>query len=250
MSDAANQTQAPEAYGAFLSERRGEILQRVAQAAARSGRAASEVSMIAVSKTVDVPAVAQAWDAGWRAFGENRPQELHRKLEGIRTSYPQMADVRFDMIGNLQKNKVNLVLECRPALVHSVSSAQLAEVISRRAVARGIRVPCLLETNVSGEESKSGFSPDEVRAAAEGLCALPGLDVQGLMTMAPAGDPSRARATFSGLRELRDELRGRMGRELPTLSCGMSDDFPIAVEEGATLLRLGRIVFDPNHPVD
>ena len=105
----------------------------------------------------------------------------------------------------------------------------------------------LLEANVSGEASKSGFSPDELRAAAEGVVALPGIRVLGLMTMAPAGDADAARRTFSGLRELASELRDRTGLPLPELSCGMSDDFEIAVEEGSTLVRLGRCVFDQGY---
>ena len=107
-----------------------------------------------------------------------------------------------------------------------------------------------MEANVSGEASKSGFSPEELRAAAEKIVALPGISVRGLMTMAPAHDADAARRTFSGLRELAGELRARTGLALPTLSCGMSDDFGIAVEEGSTLVRLGRCVFDPGYNLD
>ena len=108
----------------------------------------------------------------------------------------------------------------------------------------------LVETNVSGERSKSGLSPDELRSEIEGILELPGIRVGGLMTMAPAGDPDAARRTFSGLRELADDLRARTGCALETLSCGMSDDFGIAVEEGSTLVRLGRCVFDPGYNLD
>ena len=160
-----------------------------------------------------------------------------------------MAGVRFDMIGNLQKNKINQVIG-RVRLIHSISSAHLAEAVSTRCEARGIVADVLLETNVSGERSKSGFSPDELRSAIEGVLALPGIRVEGLMTMAPAGDADAARRTFSGLRELADELRGRTGLALRTLSCGMSDDFEVAVEEGSTLVRLGRCVFDPGYRLD
>ena len=232
-------------YEAFLRSRRAEILERVAAAAGRSGRDASEVEVIAVSKTVGADEVVDAIHAGWTRFGENRPQELGRKLEAL-SRVPEGADVTFDMIGNLQKNKINQVIG-RVRLIHSVSSAHLAEAISKRSEARGIASDVLLEVNVSGEASKSGFSPDEVRAAAEALVALPGIDVRGLMTMAPAGSPEVARATFSGLRELAEELRSRTGLSLETLSCGMSDDFEIAVEEGSTLVRLGRCVFDQGY---
>ena len=229
-------------YEAFLRERRAQILGRVAEACARTGRDPSEVSAIAVSKTVDARTVRLAHAAGWDAFGENRPQELVRKLAALEGD-PSMAGVTFDMIGNLQRNKVNQVIG-RVRLIESVSSAQLAEVVSSHGVARGLVSDVLLEVNVSGEASKSGFTPDGVRAAAEGLCALPGIRLRGLMTMAPAHDPSAARATFGGLRELADDLRARTGLALGVLSCGMSDDFELAVEEGSTLVRIGRYAFD------
>lgn len=234
-----------ERYAAFLAKRREEILQRIAEAAARAGRNPAEVELLAVSKTVDVPQVDLAWKAGYRAFGENRPQELARKLAGI-AAYPEMAGVRFDMIGHLQTNKVREVVG-NVTLIHSVSSLHLAEAISKRGVGHNLTSDVLLEVNVSGEESKSGFSPDEVRASFEDILALPALRVHGLMTMAPAHDMDAARRTFSGLRELRDELAARGGLELPVLSCGMSDDFQIAVEEGSTIVRLGRTVFDPRY---
>ena len=238
--------QTPDGYLEFLKERRAEILGRVKDAADRAGRSVDEVSALAVSKTVDVPAVRLAWEAGWRAFGENRPQELRRKVTGC-AAFPEMADARFDMIGNLQTNKINQVIEAEPTLVHSVSSLHLATAISRRAESHGVTLPILLEVHVSGEESKSGFSPEEAAASVDEVLALPALDLRGLMTMAPAGDRDAARRTFSGLRELAERLRAATGLPLDTLSCGMSDDFPIAVEEGATLLRLGRVVFDPGH---
>lgn len=234
-----------ESYEAFLEERRGEILDRVSGAAARAGRRAADVLPIAVSKTVTAREVLLARRAGWRAFGENRPQELSRKLAALEGE-PGCAGLRFDMIGNLQKNKINQVIG-RVTLIHSISSAHLAEAVSTRCEARGIVADVLLEANVSGEASKSGFSPEELVAAAEDVATLPGIRVLGLMTMAPAGDADAARRTFSGLRDLAEELRGRTGLPLETLSCGMSDDFEIAVEEGSTLVRLGRCVFDQGY---
>ncbi|MDM8271367.1 YggS family pyridoxal phosphate-dependent enzyme [Thermophilibacter provencensis] len=234
-----------EQYARFLRERREEILERVAAAAGRAGRSAGDVRAIAVSKTVGPREVLLARGAGWDAFGENRPQELGRKLEAL-GQLPEMAGVRFDMIGNLQKNKINQVIG-RVTLIHSISSEHLAEAVSVRSEARGICSDVLLEVNVSGEASKSGFAPDELRAAVERVVALPGLCVRGLMTMAPVGDADAARRTFSGLRELAEELRGRTGLALETNSCGMSDDFEIAVEEGSTLVRLGRCVFDQGY---
>ena len=205
-------------YELFLARRRRDIVARLCAAASRAGRDASEVGMLAVSKTVEPEAVLRAWRAGWRAFAENRPQELSRKLAFVEgEALPEMAGARFDAIGNLQKNKINQVIG-KVGLLHSVSSADLAAAVSSRC---------------------------EARAAAESLAALPAIRVRGLMTMAPRGDADAARRTFSGLRELARELEGRTGLELPVLSCGMSDDFEVAVEEGSTLVRLGRIVFDP-----
>lgn len=234
-----------DTYEDFLLRRHREIGALIAQAAGRSGRDASEVRALAVSKTVGFEEVLAAWRAGWRAFGENRPQELVRKLDATQAT-PEMAGVRFDMIGNLQKNKINQVLG-RATLVHSLSSEHLARAVSARSEARGLTTDVLLETNVSGEASKSGFSPDELRASAERLVGLSGIRVRGLMTMAPAHDATAARRTFSGLRALAEDLRERTGLALDVLSCGMSDDFSIAVEEGSTLVRLGRCVFDQGY---
>ena len=234
-----------EQYEEFLAARRAHICGLVAQACARAGRDVSEVELMAVSKTVDVEEVKLAWQAGWKLFGENRPQELVRKLAGIEGD-PTMDGVTFDMIGNLQTNKINQVVG-RVRYVHSVASSHLAEAISRRSEARGIVTKALLEVNVSGEASKLGFTPGDARAYAETAAGLAGLDVVGLMTMAPAQDPSAARRTFSGLRELAETLRADTGLPLPVLSCGMSDDFVIAVEEGSTLVRLGRTAFDTHY---
>ena len=232
-------------YLDFLRERREQILQRVADACRRAGRTTDDVTILGVSKTVGVDEVALAWQAGWHAFAENRPQELTRKLEGLR-EHPEMSGVRFDMIGNLQTNKINQVIG-RVGLIHSISSGHLAEAVSKRSVAHGIVSDGLLEVNVSGEESKSGFAPAEVTQALDGLLGLPGIRVRGLMTMAPAHDADAARRTFSGLRELRDELSARSGRSLATLSAGMSDDFQVAIEEGSTIVRLGRTLFSPDY---
>ena len=235
----------PRGYDAFLRERRAQIMDRIAEAARRSGRGAEDITALAVSKTVGPDEVFRAWQAGWHAFGENRPQELKRKLAGA-AEHPEMASARFDMIGNLQTNKINQVIG-NVALIHSVCSTHLASSISKRAVARGLSCDVLLEVNVSGEPSKSGFSPEEVAAAMDTLVSLEGIEIRGLMTMAPAHQPDQARRTFSGLRELAERLRGETGLALDVLSCGMSDDFPSAIEEGSTLVRLGRVVFSDKY---
>lgn len=233
-----------------IRRRRDEIMARVDEALERSGRAPGSVRVMAVSKTVGTPQVLAAIEAGYGLFGENRPQELVRKL-GELAEVSNLPPVRFDMIGNLQTNKINAVLG-RAACIHSVSSLHLAEAISSRVQRRiesgelAAAQPVLLEANVSGELSKSGFTPDELRAAFPRLSELRGILIQGLMTMAPRGDKSIARSTFASLRELRDELAGDWpGVDLAELSCGMSEDFSEAILEGSTLVRLGRVVFDP-----
>ena len=239
-----------ESYTDLIARRRAAIDERLERALARAGRRIDEVTVVAVSKTVGTDEVIAAIQAGYRVFGENRPQELVRKMTDLNRC-DDLPAVRFDMIGNLQTNKINAVLG-RAALIHSIGSLHLAQAVSSRAQRRIDAgelegpVNVLLEVNVSGEESKSGFSPDEVRRTAEELMELSGISVHGLMTMAPRGDKDAARKTFSGLRELRDELEVSLGKRLPELSCGMSEDFEVACEEGSTIVRLGRVVFDPS----
>ena len=237
-------------YLDLIRARREQILERFYAALDRAGRPHDAARLIAVSKTVGVDETVAAIQAGYRHFAENRPQELVRKLAGL-AEHPELPEVRFDMIGNLQTNKINAVLGSAE-LIHSVSSLHLAQAISSRAVRKIEAGPqrVLIEVNVSGEESKGGFSPDEVRAAASELAELEGICVQGLMTMAPRGNKDVARRTFAGLRELRDELEAtHSDLSLPELSCGMSEDFEPAIEEGSTLVRLGRVVFSPEFAV-
>lgn len=239
-----------EGYRDSIRARRELIVARMADALGRAGRSLDEVQLVAVSKTVGVDEVRAAIAAGYRVFGENRPQELVRKTAAL-AGDPDLPAVRFDMIGNLQTNKINAVLG-RSSLIHSIGSLHLAQAVSSRARRRidagELDAPAdvLIEVNVSGEESKSGFAPVEVRAAMGELMELSGIRVRGLMTMAPRGDEDIARRTFRGLRELRDELEREHGVALPELSCGMSEDFEVALEEGSTIVRLGRVVFDPS----
>lgn len=242
-----------EKYAVRIAERRGEIIERMNTALAVSGRAPGSAKLVAVSKTVGVGEVLAAMDAGYRIFGENRPQELNRKLDAL-SVIGDLPDLRFDMIGNLQTNKINAVLG-RVELVHSVGSLHLAEAISsrseRRMAAGELVGPqhVLIEVNVSGEQTKGGFAPEDLRRSFEQLQGLCGIRIEGLMTMAPQGDKDTARACFSGLRELRDELSRECGLPLRELSCGMSEDYEIALEEGSTIVRLGRVVFDPSFEV-
>lgn len=234
----------PESYKEFLAQRRQEIIQKINDACERSGRSAQDVDLYAVSKTVDVSQVIQAMEVGYTQFAENRPQELVRKLSAFQEQ--GLTPPPIDMIGNLQKNKINAVLGAATR-IQSVSSVHLAEAISARAAEKNLVVPVLFEVNVSGEATKSGFAPEELAQWMEHLLDLEGIAPQGLMTMAPAHEPAEDRVTFRGLRELRDSLETTTAASLPVLSCGMSDDFEMAIEEGATLVRLGRIVFDPQY---
>jgi pyridoxal phosphate enzyme (YggS family) len=210
---------------------------RIAEAAARSGRDPGEVELVAISKTYPADAVREAVDAGQLLFGENRVQEALVKI-------PALPDrVRWHLIGSLQSNKVRKALPLFE-LIHAVDSAELARDIDRIAGEMGLFPRILLEVNVSGEGSKHGFSEDALERDLEKLLSLPRLQVEGLMTMAPlAPEAESARPFFAGLRELRDRFALRAGIPLSTLSMGMSGDFEVAVEEGATLVRVGSAIF-------
>ncbi|MDR2586845.1 MAG: YggS family pyridoxal phosphate-dependent enzyme [Coriobacteriales bacterium] len=215
------------------------IRAHIADACARVGRASSEVTVVAVSKTVGLAEVARAVEAGIHDFGENRTSLFNEK-------YAAFPAERWHFIGSIQTNKIKDFVG-RAALVHSVASTRALEGIAKRAQMLNITQPLLIEVNVSGEQSKDGVVPAELPGLLERACALEGVEVRGLMTMAPQGDAAVARATFRGLRELRDRLAVRYeitGRvQLRELSMGMSEDYPLAVEEGATIVRIGRSVW-------
>ena len=206
-------------------------------AADRVDRQVSDIQLVAVSKTYPPAVVREAWDAGQRVFGENRVQDALPKILEL------PAEAEWHFIGHLQSNKIRKAL---PAftLIHGVDNPELAIQINRIAGEMGLTANILLEINVSGEASKFGFSPDVLRQNLEDLLSLPNLCVKGLMTMAPySEDPEKARPFFSALRELRDELTGKTGHPLPELSMGMSGDFEVAIEEGATIVRIGSSIF-------
>ena len=209
------------------------LRERVDAACRRAGRTPDGVAIIGISKGSPVAAVVAAWQAGLRDIGENRVQEAATK---IAAATAQGARPRWHLVGHLQTNKVKTVLGLFD-IIHSVDSLRLAEAISRAAAKP---VPVLLEVNVAGETSKYGLRPEEVEPALVKVRALPNVDVQGLMTVAPLVDnPEKVRPVF---RRLRDLVRS-LG--LPQLSMGMSDDFEVAVEEGATMIRIGRAIFGP-----
>jgi pyridoxal phosphate enzyme (YggS family) len=214
-----------------------DISGRIAAAAQRANRDPASVRLVAVSKTHPAGAVAAAAAAGQHVFGESRVQESRDKIPAC------PAGLEWHFIGHLQKNKVRQALPLF-SFFHSVDSTALAEAINRIAGETGKPVDGLLEVNVSGEESKYGFTPDQLRAELPALAKLPHLRIRGMMTMAPYSDnPEDARPVFRTLRELRDELQSTHGYPLPELSMGMSGDFEPAVEEGATLVRVGSSIF-------
>lgn len=220
-----------------------EIRRRMAAAAERAGRDPASVRLVAVSKTYPAGAVAAAASTGQRVFGESRVQEARDKIPAC------PSDLEWHFIGHLQKNKVRQALPLFP-FFHSIDSAALAGAIDRIAGETGVKAQGLLEVNISGEESKHGFTPDELRAQFPALAKLPHLRIRGLMTMAPYSDnPEDARPVFRKLRELRDELQSAHQHPLPELSMGMSGDFEPAIEEGATLVRVGSSIFGARpHP--
>ena len=212
-------------------------------AAARASRDESAITLIAVSKTQPVEALLAAYESGVRHFGENRVEEASSKLPAFRLSIGDPAVV-FHMIGHLQSRKAGDAAALFDR-VHSVDSVKLARRLSRFTTKP---LPILLEVNVSGEASKDGFAAarhSELFSAVEAIAQLPNLQLDGLMTMAPiVANPEQARPVFRALRELRDEIAATYpGLTWPHLSMGMTDDFEVAIEEGATLVRIGRAIF-------
>jgi len=212
---------------------------RMENACRKAGRTNTSVILVAVTKTVDVDAVRILNSCGVKDFGENRVPELVRKateLAGLGTTW--------HMIGHLQRNKAKDLLG-HSRMLHSVESVELAEVLSRRAAGSGLEVEVLIEVNVAGEESKYGITPAGAGALAEKVAALPSLRLRGLMTMAPiVADPEAVRPVFARLRELAAELSGSLPPgAMGELSMGMTQDFEVAIEEGATMVRIGSALF-------
>jgi pyridoxal phosphate enzyme (YggS family) len=214
-----------------LSDRIGAVRARIAAACERAGRSPDHVTLIAVTKTHSADAIAAAYSAGLRDFGENRVQEALPKIEALRDAG---ITPRWHLVGHLQTNKVRSAVEAFDIL-HSVDSERLARAISERALQP---VPVLLEVNAGGEQSKFGVAPQEAGTLAEIIGELPNVELRGLMTVAPrVEDPEDARPVFRLLRELRDAIGVR------DLSMGMTDDFEVAIEEGSTMVRVGRAIF-------
>lgn len=223
--------------GAQLARNLERVRARIAAAAQRAGRAAGEVRLVAVTKSVDAVMLPLFCAAGLQDLGENRVQQLVARAAAL----PPGLAPRWHMIGHLQRNKVRALLpHCQ--YVHSVDSLRLAEELSSAAGRLGLRVEALLEVNVSGEQAKYGAAPEEAPRLLAAAAALPQVTWRGLMTMAPyTDDPQAARPHFARLRALRDELirAGAAPPECRELSMGMSGDFEVAIEEGATIVRIG-----------
>ena len=213
------------------------VREQIAQAAAKAGRDVKDVELVAIAKTHPVEKVREAVEGGQTLFGESRVQEARAKITEL------SSNIRWHFVGHLQKNKV------RPALplfemIHSVDSLALAQDINRIAEEEGLYPLVLLEVNVAGEGSKFGFVPDDLREQMEALLALPRLSIEGLMCIPSlAVESEDSRKFFVQVRELRDSLEKEFNMKLPQLSMGMTQDFLIGIEEGATLVRVGTAIF-------
>jgi pyridoxal phosphate enzyme (YggS family) len=229
------------------------VQERIAAAAARAGRDPDEITLVAVSKMQDLDTIHIAYELGLRHFGENRVGEAESKVGRL------PDDIVWHMIGHIQSRKAKRVIPIFK-LIHSVDSVKLARRLDRLAATEEAPLPALIEVNVSGEASKYGFSADrwnqdreqrqQLSAAFDEIVELPHLQVQGLMTMAPiVQNPEEARPVFARLRSLRDDLATAFPQaDWHHLSMGMTDDFEVAIEEGATLVRVGRAIFEPTLP--
>ena len=222
-----------------IAENLTQVQQRISAACERSGRSVEEVQLVAVGKKFTAQVIREAADCGLTLFGENRVQEAKIKIPDC------PGHLRWHFIGNLQTNK------CKDAvalfdMLHAVDSLHLAEELNKRCEQLAKVMPVLLEVNVSGEGSKHGFTPKEAIEATHAFFDFPKLELHGLMTMAPFSRQAEStRPYFQKLRELKSDCEDKLGASLPELSMGMSGDYEIAIEEGATLIRLGTTLFGP-----
>ncbi len=223
--------------GDEIATRLTDVRRRLEEATAQAGRPAGSVQLLAVSKNKPPEAIRAAYAAGQRAFGENYAQELAQKAEALR----DLPDIEWHFIGRLQRNKARQVVQAART-VHTVDRPELAAELGKRASAAGIRLRVLVEVNVSGEASKGGCPPEALGSVLAAIRAEPSLTAVGLMTIPPdTPDPEGARPFFAALRALRDREGGAAA--LPELSMGMTHDFPVAVAEGATIVRVGTAIF-------
>ncbi len=224
---------------AEIATRLAAVRERIARAAERAGRSPDEVLLVGVGKRHPPEAIAAAARAGLTEVGENYAQEMVAKMDALAGT-----DLHWHFIGRLQKNKAKLVVG-RASLIHAVDSIELADEIARRAAERGLVQPVLVAISAAGETQKTGVDPEAAGALLDAMAELPALAVRGLMTMPPWPDaPEDSRRYFRDLRRIRDRLAGP-ARPLPHLSMGTTGDLEVAVEEGATLVRVGTALFGP-----
>jgi pyridoxal phosphate enzyme (YggS family) len=224
----------------LLADRLHLVEERISAACRRAGRVRSEVTLVAVTKSVTTEMAQQLLKLGIHDLGENRPQELWRKAAALKGA------LHWHLIGHLQRNKVEKTLPL-VRMIHSVDSVRLLDALEAEAAKRGQPLDVLLECNVSGEASKHGFAVAEVCGLAAVLLALQHVHVRGLMTMAAfEANPENCRPTFAGLRRLGEKLGRQLAapHDMTELSMGMSNDFEVAIEEGATIIRLGTVLFE------
>lgn len=223
----------------MIRENLEEVRKNISEAISKSGREAEDVCLIAVSKTKPAELLLEAYEAGVRDFGENKVQELTDKYEKL------PKDIRWHMIGHLQTNKVKYIVD-KAFLIHSVDSVKLAKEISKEAVKKGLVCRILLEVNVADEDSKFGFSCEDVLASIEEIAGLEGIRVTGLMTVAPyVEDPEENRPVFRKLKQLSVDITRKNidNVSMDILSMGMSGDYHVAIEEGAKYVRVGTSIF-------
>lgn len=223
----------------MLSDNYKEVKTNIEMACKKVGRDLSEVTLIAVSKTKPVSDIQTIYDMGQREFGENKVQELDEK-------FPQLPDdVKWHLIGHLQTNKVKYIVD-KVTLIHSVDSLKLAETISKEAIKKGVVANILIEVNVAGEESKFGVSPEDAPVLVEKIAALEAVHICGLMTIAPfVADPEENRSVFAELKQLSVDINSKKidNVSMGVLSMGMTNDYMVAIEEGATHVRVGTAIF-------
>jgi len=220
-----------------IAENLERVREQIASAAASSGRSADDVELVAITKTHPVEKVHEAVEAGQTLFGESRVQEARAKIPEL------SSNIRWHFVGHLQKNKVRHALPLFE-MIHSVDSLALAQDMNRIAEEEGLYPRVLLEVNVAGEGSKFGFAPHDLREQMEALLGLSRLSIEGLMCIPPlAGESEDSRKSFVQVRELRDSLEKEFNMKLPQLSMGMTQDFLIGIDEGATLVRVGTAIF-------
>ncbi len=222
-----------------ISERYAAIRKMIEVACEKSGRDASQIKLIAVSKNFPAEDIQAVYDLGQRRFGENRAQEMAAK-------YPLLPqDIVWHFIGRLQRNKVKYIID-KASMIHSVDNLDLAKEISRQAMMHQIRMPILLQVNLEQETTKAGFQEEELKTALTAIAALPNLQIRGLMTIGPFhDDPEDARPLFRRMKALLDQAAQWQipGTAMDQLSMGMSHDFGVAIEEGATFIRVGSSIF-------